>query len=91
MSSSISRLRGTSDDADGTLTDASAVPRSDSDDGMENGDVSSEPSETARGVAIERSVASPLSHSGGKQFETLVEAVLPCTVAQVRTSLICTM
>lgn len=79
MSSSISRLRGASDDAD----DVSTVPRSDSDDGTDNGDVSSEPPETARGVAIERSLASPLSQSGGKQLETLVEAVLPCTVAQV--------
>ena len=84
MSSSIPRLGGASDDVDGTLSDAAAAPRNDSEDGTEHlVDVSSEPPETARGVAIECSFAPSPSQSGGKQLETLVEAVLPCTVAQV--------
>ena len=95
MSSSISRLGDASADADDTLAAAppSVLPvertidllaNADVTDNPDHGDVSSEPPESARGVAIEHTLAAPVTKlSGGNHLETLLEAVLPCTVAQV--------
>ena len=43
-----------------------------------------EPSERAPGVSMPRPLATPLDPSGGAKLETMIEAILPCTTAQVR-------
>ena len=42
-----------------------------------------EPSERAPGVSIPRPLATPLNPDRGLKLETILEAVLPCTTAQV--------
>lgn len=42
-----------------------------------------EPSERAPGVSMPRPLATPFNPSGGAKLDTMIEAVLPCTTAQV--------
>lgn len=78
ISGSISLMHGVSP---GTPTGALPLEGS-SDEPPEDLPEPPEPSETAPGTAISRALA-VAGRPGDSKFETMVEAVLPCTTAQV--------
>lgn len=76
VSGSISLMHGES-----PATPTGALPLEDSSDELPQ-DAPPEPSETAPGTAISRALA-VADRPGDSKFETMVDAVLPCTTAQV--------
>lgn len=87
VSSSISEIRGAPRaSANSTISPAFAEDGSVANDNRQQEVAPPEPSETAPGTAISRALP-VASRPCDDKFETMVEAVLPCTTAQVCPSL----